>query len=132
MKCTLSKKSANKHAAGPMPKGAVVTEFDLQDNGDNTLTLLGKSAAGNSADISAVATISPPSSSDNTAIITVDNPGGMVTGIHAVGPLGSANITITATWNDGSIGPFTVTVPGTVKIGPVSGVVVDLGTPSVH
>jgi hypothetical protein len=126
---TLTKKSAfaTKKSTG---KPAAVVNFQLQDNGDDTCTVLGVDAGGNTADISAVATIVV--TSDAPTILTVDPPVGMTFAMHAVGPLGAANVTAVATWNDGSKGPFTFTLPVTVVAGPATGVVIVPGTPTVH
>lgn len=129
-KITLVKKSAQRKAAGRAAKGLAIVDFQLQDNGDDTFTVLGVDAGGNTADISSIATLT--ATSDNPSVLTVDTPVGMTSAMHAVGPLGSANITAVATWNDGSIGPFTVTLPVTVIAGPVTGVVIVPGTPTVH
>jgi len=108
--------------------------FLLQDNGDDTFTVLGADAAGATVDISAVATLT--ASSDNPAVVTVDTPTGMTSAIHAATPPpavgATANITLTATWKDGSIGPFVVTWPQQITAGPVSGIVVTPGVPTVH
>lgn len=135
MKAKLTKKGPGVRAAKPAPRGAGVTEFNLQDNGDNTFTVLGTNAAGNELDISGIASLQ--ASSDNPAVITVDPPQGMTVGIHAptspapqIGQ--TANVTLTATFNDGSVGPFTISLPGTITAGPVTGVAVNLGTPTVH
>ena len=128
---TLTKKSAGKKsskAAGP------VVGFNLQDNGDLTYTVFGVDAAGSQADISTVATLT--ASSDATDVVTVDAPVGMTGAIHAATPApavgATANISLTATWNDGSIGPFTITWPQTIIAGPVTGIEVQPGTPTVH
>jgi hypothetical protein len=126
---TLVKKSAAKKTVAGLKAGPVVN-FQLVDNGDDSCQVLGVDAAGNTADISAVATITV--SSDATNILTVDPPVGVTFAMHAVGPLGAANVTAVATWTDGSKGPFTFTLPVTVIAGPVSGVQIVPGTPTVH
>jgi hypothetical protein len=125
---SLIKKSAVKKATGV--KAGPVVNFNLVDNGDDTCTVLGVDKAGNPAPIDTLATITV--TSDNTAILTVDPPVGVTFAMHAVGPLGSANVTAVATWNDGSVGPFTFTLPVTIVAGAVSGVVIQPGTPTVH
>lgn len=130
--CKLVKKSAGKLAA-PLAKakvGDTATDFTLLDNEDNTYTVHGHSKAGNPVDISGVATLT--ATSDNPAIITADPPTGMTGTVHAVAPTGTANLILTATWGDGSVGPFTITVPGTVKGSAAAGLGVDFGTPTVH
>jgi hypothetical protein len=117
-------------AGSPVP-----VQFNLQDNGDATFTVLGVDAAGNTVDVSTVATLT--ASSDNTATVTVDAPVGMTSAIHAptapapaVGA--TANVTLTVTWNDGSVGPFTITWPISIGGSAVSGITVVPGTPTVH
>ncbi len=135
MKCKVSMLKASSknfkamHAAG-VKAAAVAGSFVLLDNEDETFTVLGVTAGGNTVDISDVATLEVVS--DNTSILTVDPPVGMTSAMHAVGPLGTANLSVTATWNDGSLGPFSFTLPGEVKAGPVGGVVIDLGPPTSH
>ncbi len=131
-KVTLSKKGSGVKAAAPAKVGDVADSFVLLDNQDNTLTVQGVSKAGNPVDISRVATIAV--TSDSPAILTVDAPTGMTVAFHAVGPVGTANLTIVATWNDpaAGIGPFTIVLPGTVKAGPANSLVIDLGTPTSH
>lgn len=127
----LTKKSPGMKAAAKAAKGAApLTEYVIQDNGDVTFTVLGVDAAGNQVDISGLATITV--SSDNTSIVTVDPPVGMTSALHAVGPLGTCNLTAVATFNDGTSPALTFTLPVTTKTGPVSGVVIEFGTPTVH
>ena len=135
MKCQLTKKPA---AAKFTPKAttkAAPTGFNLQDNGDNTITVFGTDAAGNQVDISSVATIAVTSATP--AVITVDTPVGMTFGIHAptapAPAVGATSvITITATWTDGSVGPFTLSLTGTITGGPATGLGISLGTPTAH
>lgn len=123
----LVKKSAFKAAAsGAKATGAA---FGIQDNQDDTLTVFGTDAAGAQVDISAVATLS--AMSDTPAVCSVDAPAGMTVAFHGVSP-GSANLTVTATWSDGSIGPFTFIQPVTCTGGPATGITVVLGTPTVR
>ncbi len=128
---TLAKASHAPHAlksAAPMKAGDTApTEYVLLDNENGTVTVLGVTAGGNHVDISAVATLAV--TSDNTATVTADPPAGMTCKLVAAGPLGTANVTLAVTFNDGSAGPFSVSLPCTVKAGPVSGVIVELGTP---
>ena len=134
MKCsvTLSKKGKGVQAAPKAKAGDVGPAIVLLDNQDNTFTVLGTTKGGNQVDISALATFNPAPVSDNTGVLTVDPPVGMTDAFHAVGPVGSANIDFTIVFNDGSIGPFPITLPATVSAGPVSGVTVTLGTPTSH
>lgn len=139
-KVHLMKKSALPRAAAPVKKGAgpaaVPVDFVISDNGDSTCTVLGVDAAGNSLDISSVATLSPPPASSDVAVITVDAPSAMTFALHAVGPLSTpgtpVQITATATWTDGSVGPYTFSLPCDVVAGAATGVVIQPGTPTVH
>lgn len=110
-------------AAGPL------VAFVIQDNQDATFTVFGTDAAGAQVDISSVATLTV--SSDNTSVLTVDPPVGMGSTVHGVAP-GSANLTITATWTDGSVGPFTITQPVTCTGGTATGITVVFGTPTIR
>lgn len=135
MKVRMTKKSPGMKAAQKAPKGAGVTEFNLQDNGDETYTVLGADAAGNTFDISGVASIT--ATSDNPAVVAVDTPGPTTFGAHAAQPAPSvgatAKVSVTATWTDGSVGPFTIDLGFTIQAGPVSGIVaVPSGAPTVH
>lgn len=116
--------------AGPAKVGDVQDTFVLVDNGDDTCTVLGVSKAGNEVDISSVATLAV--SSDNTGVLTTDPPTGMTFAMHAVGPVGHANVNATVTWNDGSIGPFDATLPVDVIAGGPTGVKIVPGTPTTH
>jgi len=114
--------------------GAAVADFNLQDNGDDTCTVLGVDKAGNPVDISQVATIA--STSSDTSILTVDPPQGVTFAMHATGKLSTpgtpVQVTVTATWKDGSVGPFTFTLPVDVVAGPAAGVEIQPGTPTSH
>jgi hypothetical protein len=129
-KITLVKKSAAKAKARAAKPGDATSTFQLVDNQDDTFTVNGVDAAGNAVDISTLATMT--AASDNTAVLTVDAPVGLTSAMHAVGPVGTANVTVVVTLTDGSAGPFTVSLPVSVVAGPASGVVIQLGQPSVH
>jgi hypothetical protein len=111
-------------AGSPAPPALV-----LMDVNDDSFTVQGVDAAGAPVDISAVATIAV--TSDTPTVLSVDPPVGMTCAIHALLP-GTATLTITATWNDGSAGPFTVTWPITVTGGPATGLIITPGTPTVR
>lgn len=133
MDCKLTKKTPG--ARGPAPAKAKAgapapVAFNLSDNGDDTLTVLGVDAAGATLDISSVATLTI--SSDNTQLLTVDPPVGMTSAMHAVGPVGSCNLLATATWSDGSIGPFMFTLPINLVAGGATGILIQPGTPTVR
>jgi hypothetical protein len=135
MKCTLVKKSSLKAKAAPHRVGAApVADFVFVDNGDDTCTVNGLDSVGNPVDISTVATLTV--TSDTVGTITVDPPTGMTFAMHAVGPLSTpgtpVQITAVATWNDGSLGPFTFTLPVDVIAGAAGAIVIVPGTPTVH
>ena len=126
---------AKKHGAGKSlapGKPHDVASFILLDNQDDTCTVVGVSAAGNPVDISAIASLTPAPSSDNAGVLTVDPPSGMTFAMHAVGPVGTANVMATATWNDGSKGPFSFTLPVSVQAGGATGIKIVPGTPTVR
>lgn len=91
----------------------VVFDFTLASNGDDVCTVKGVDKAGNQVDISAVATIAVTSS--DPTIVTVDAPIGATFAMHATGKLSTpgspVTITAVASWKDGSVGPFTFTLP---------------------
>ena len=133
MKVALKKKAQGFSPRG-IAKGAAVASFILQDNQNDTCTVFGVDNAGNQVDISTVASLTPPPTSSDTTKITVGAPTGMTFNIKAVGPLTAGtpvNITVVATWNDGSIGPFTFTLPVEVQAGPTGGIIVVPGVPVV-
>jgi glycerophosphoryl diester phosphodiesterase len=122
-------KKTGKFATKAKPK-ASFTSFAFQDNQDSTCTVMGIDGAGVQTDISGIATLTPVPTSDTPTVATVGTPTGMTFLLQGVAP-GTANITVTATWNDGSIGPFVFTLPVTVTTSPVSGITVTPGTPTV-
>jgi hypothetical protein len=132
----LVKKSAQKKPAARAAAGAPAVDFVLQDNGDDTCTVLGVDAAGNSLDISGVASLTPAPTSSDTTVLTVDAPIGMTFAMHAVGKLSTPGtpvvVTAVAAWTDGSKGPFTVTLPVDVTAGPAGGVVIVPGVPTLR
>jgi hypothetical protein len=101
------------------------------DDQTSTFTVYGITAAGNPVDISGVAKLLPVPASSAESIVTVDPPDGMSFKVTAVGPLGDSVIAVTATWNDGSVGPFEFDQPVTIKADPNSatGITVVPGTP---
>jgi hypothetical protein len=103
--------------------------FALQDNQDDSVSVMGADAAGASVDIATVATLTAVS--DNPSVLTVDAPVGMSVQYHGKGP-GNANVTLVATWNDGSMGPFTITDPVSVSGGPATNIVITHGPPTVR
>lgn len=123
-KCVTLKKS---NKAGPVKAGPVKAgDFGFQDNEDGTATVFGLDAAGARSSIDGLATLAVASS--DPAFMTVDAPAGVTFGYHGVLP-GVSTVTMTATWNDGSVGPFTIDVKATVSAGPAKSLDVDWGTP---
>ena len=95
-----------------------------------TWTLDGTDTAGDLVDISAVADAS--GSVDDPTIMSLDPLVGGVTGHCVPLKVGTAKLSVTGTWKDGSIGPFSDTLTCVVTQGPVTGVVVSVnGTPVV-
>ena len=114
---------------------AATSDFVLIDNLNDTATISGVDAAGNPVDISNVATIAVTSS--DTSILTIDPaPSGMTFGMKTTGKLTVAGspvtITVVATWKDGSIGPFTATLPVDVVSGPAGSIVIQPGVPTIR
>lgn len=130
-KVSLMKKSAAKaQSRGSFAAvGDPVAEFIFFDNEDSTCEVFGVSKGGNQSDISQVATLAVVSA--DTSKVTVDAPIGMKFKMSAVGPVSTTpvNISVTATWNDGSLGPFVFDLPVTVQAGPANSIVVVPGTP---
>lgn len=119
-----------KSAAKPVSsKKAAPAVFTMLDNEDDSFTVMGVDAGGNPVDISSVATLTV--TSDTPTIATVSSPVGMTSEVTAVGPTGSLNLICVATWNNGSIGPFTITQPVTISGGPAVGLTVEFETPTV-
>ncbi len=135
-KATTVKKSSLRGASPKKASAGATVDFQFVDNGDSTCTVLGVDAGGNTLDISAVATLTPAPTSSDTALVTVDPPSGMTFAMHAVGPLSTpgtpVNITAVATWNDGSIGPFTFTLPVDVIAGGPTGIQIVPGPVTVR
>ena len=96
----------------------------------NTITYAGADSNGNPVDISQVATLTPPPTSDTPSVMTVGTPTGMVLPVVSVA-VGSVNIDATATWTDGSDGPFSIATPASVAVGPAGSLVATFGTPTV-
>jgi hypothetical protein len=128
------KKSHAKRGAVPQKAGpkAAVVGFQAQDNEDSTYTVFGVDAAGAQVDISGIASMTisggqPPS-------VTNDPPQGMTALFHFAPPPtnGPVNFTVEVTWNDGSVGPFTIDQPVTVTAGQVTGVIGTFGTPVIR
>ncbi len=117
IKCTVVK-AGHAKMSGPATKAKAgdppPSELVLLDTGKSGFTLYGVNAAGARIDISGVATLTPPPVSSDPAVLTV----GAVTGMHAdvvAVAAGSVTVTATATWNDGSVGPFVIDIAGTVS-----------------
>jgi hypothetical protein len=125
----LVKKSAAPQGRMKAAKAGAAVDFQIVDNEDDTFTVGGVDAAGAPVDISSVATLD--ATSGDPSVMSVDPPAGMVVTAHALKP-GSVTLTFTATWNDGSIGPFTIDQPVSVTGGPATGLIVTPGTPTVR
>jgi hypothetical protein len=110
----------------PAPKIVGDPNFVIFDNQNDTFSVQGVDAGGNAIDISGVATITVVSS--DPTIGTVATPTGMTFAFSAVAP-GATTVTVTATWTDNSVGPFTFDVPVTVSGTAAVGLKVTPGTP---
>lgn len=135
MTIKLVKKSKGMRAA-PTKTAAVgdpIPSYLLQDNQDGSFTVHGVDAAGATVDISVVASLDPPPTSSDLAVLTVDAPHGMMVVCHAHNP-GHSDVTVTATWNDPAtgIGPYVITVPCDVGSGPATGLFVTFGEPTIR
>ena len=128
MKATFTKAIGPKAAAKPV-KADPLAAFGLIEGTGDTVTVQGVSAAGTPIDISTVAKITAVS--DNEAILKILPPEGMTYHEDAVA-LGDCNVIVTATWNDGSVGPFTLNYPCKVSVGPVAGLAISHGPVHVH
>lgn len=126
-------KSAAKVGAAGSPKklkaGAGLSDFQIQDNQDDTFTVGGVDAGGAPVDISGVATLT--ATSGDPSVMTVDPPAGMVATAHALKP-GTVTLTFIATWTDGSVGPFTIDQPVSVTGSAATGLTVTPGTPTIR
>ncbi len=118
-----------KKAGKKAVKGDPIVGFQILDTQDDLITINGTNAAGDVLDISGVATLTA-SSSDPT-LASVDTPSGMTVTMHAL-KVGSVTLTFVATWNDGSVGPFTVDFPISITTGGPTGLIVTPGTPTVR
>lgn len=103
--------------------------FQIHIDEHSVCTVFGVDKGGNLLDISAIASLTPPPSSDNTTVLTVDPPVGMTFKLVSTLTVGTANVLTTATWNDGSIGPFQFSLPVQCLAGTPSGIIVQPGTP---
>jgi hypothetical protein len=132
-KCTVRNtvKSATRKAVARAAAGAPApVGFNLQDNMNDSVSILGTDAAGAESDISGVATFVTVSSDPTVA--TVTNSGATYT-IVSVAP-GSVTFTTTATWTDtaAGIGPFTILDPVTVTAGPITGLALSHGPATIR
>ena len=132
-KVTLIKRSFGTAKPSPfVPNMKGSLDFQLVDNGDTTCTVRGIDKVGNPVDIFGVATIAVTSSDPSK--VTVDPPKDLTFGMHAVGPLTASPVVINtvATWNDGSIGPFSFDLKVTTVAGPAGDIVVVPGDVTMH
>src|ERR1017187_9891909 len=135
----LKKSAISNHPRRAFRMGdAAPAAFGMIDNQDSTVTVSGINSDTPPVifDLSAVATLGTPVSSDPT-MVTADAPVGMTFTEHALA-VGSPNVAVTATWNDGSLGPFVytdnlaITAPVAPPPGPVTGLVVTHGVPTIR
>lgn len=111
-------------------KNGATADFQLVDNGDDTLAVQGTDSAGNNVDISALGTIAWASADPNS--VTVDPADGPSTTMHAVGPTATGvSITATFTPSDGSA-PLVGELLVDVVTGGATGLKIVPGTPTTH
>ncbi len=116
--------------------GQAVGEFEFLVGEDGSCTVQGVNDQG-AVDITDVATLTIVS--DDPTIVSAGAPNGM-TFVESAIAVGSTVVHITATWNDpaAGIGPFTIDDPVKVSVpvppppGPVVGLLLTHGTPTVH
>jgi len=130
----LLKKSLLKAPLKAAAKGVGVgPDFILIDNQNDTATVAGIDSVGNPTTLDPNIVSITVSSSDMT-ILTVGTPTGLTFPFSTTGKLSVPGtpvvLTATATWSDGSVGPFTGTLPVDVVAGPTSGVIVIPATPT--
>lgn len=139
-KSQATKKTAAFSPAAPPVPGS----FILFDNQDDSCNVYGVTATGQQVDISSVASLTVTTS--DPTVVSVDAPQGMKFAMHAVlvppqplpaqgTVLGNVTITATATWTDGSQGPFTFSLPVTLEAaapGAAVSIIIVPGTPTVH
>lgn len=119
------KMAANNMKADPGAFGLVVGN----PNGTQ-VTIMGTRANGETVDISGVASLAVTSSDESVATAAVS---GMQYNISLL-KAGDVTFHVVATWNDGSVGPFSIDDPCSVADappGPVTGLVATHGTPVV-
>lgn len=114
-------------AASP---GIKTGDFVLIDTQQDTCQVVGVDAQGNQVDISSLASLAVTSS--DPTVLTVDPPAGMGFTFHTTGKVGKCALTIIATWNDGSQGPYSIDFPIDVQAGGPTGIMVVPGTPTIN
>lgn len=119
-KSSMGSSGTTRLKVGDAPPGG----FELTDFQDGSFKIRGVTQAGNAVDLDAVATLTATSS--DPAVLTVDTPAGMDVATHGV-KKGTATVTVTATWNDATTGPFVLEIPCNVVDSPVSGLVAEFG-----
>lgn len=122
---TIVKKTNAMKAPVPHVKASLATgTFVLLDGGTGTFTTLGQDSATppNQVDISTVATETVVS--DDPKLVVGPVTGMAVTLTAPPSGTGTANVTFTATWNDGSVGPFTFVAVVSYSGGAITGITV--------
>lgn len=134
-KVTLVKKSQMKARATGAKAGAAA-DFVVQDNEDNTVTIGVVDLAGVPiTDPAVLANITLTAVSADPTKVTVDAPVGLTAAEHALAPTVPGTpvvVSFTATWSDGSFGPFTVSDPIDVTQSGPGSLVINHGTPTVR
>ncbi len=126
-----AKKNIAKAKVGQAP-----TEFEYLVGEDGECTVQGVNDQG-AVDITTVATLTVVSADPSIVSVDPASINGMTFTEKAVA-VGSTVVTVTATWNDGSVGPFSLDDPVKVSVpvppppGPVVGLTITHGVPVIH
>jgi hypothetical protein len=119
--CVFAPPGTRRKVAAPGGRAAgVPVQFTITDVGNGNYKVWGTDAAGFDQDISAVAKIAVADSDQAVAVSTPDATLFDTFNEKGVSP-GANKVTITATWNDGSIGPFAGEADFTVTGSTVTG-----------
>jgi hypothetical protein len=126
--CTVSwakkgMKPAAKAAAAAAPVG-----FSLQEGTGDTVTVNVVDGGGNVIDPASLS-VTLAVTSDTPATLAVAAPVGLTYKESAPGPVGTANVTVVATFATGGFGPFSFSYPVTVAAGGPAGITITHGAP---
>jgi len=125
MKATFAKTAPKK--ARMAKKGDTLVSFTIVDDPGKpgSYIVMGVDAAGDLLDISGVATITATDDGSGNVTTTVTGPVNFAVQGNKITPAGSpATVSLVATWNDNSVGPFPATCSFTVTAGAAAGLAV--------